>query len=83
MTHFSLLIRPDNGPEDAINCISHLVNSHFEDTQAYACLLFIDFSSVFNILQPGILISKLIEFKVNPFCICHEPGSYSGLWCGG
>ena len=38
------------GTEDAINYISHLVSSHLEDIQAYARLLFIDFSSAFNTL---------------------------------
>lgn len=42
------------GTEDAINCISHLVNRHLEDTQEYALLLFIDFSSAFNTLHPRI-----------------------------
>ncbi len=46
-----------------------LVKRHLEDTQAYARLLFIDFSLAFNTLQPRILISKLIELKVNLFCI--------------
>lgn len=57
------------GTDDAINCITHLVNSHLEDSQAYARLLFIDFSSAFNTLQPNILMKKLIELEVNPFCI--------------
>ncbi len=29
----------------------------------------LDFSSAFNTLQPRILISKLIELKVNPFVL--------------
>ncbi len=49
--------------------VSHLVSRHLEDTQAYAHLLFIDFSSAFNKLQPKILIRKLKQSKVYPFCI--------------
>ncbi len=46
-----------------------MVNIHLEDTQSYARLLLIDFSSAFNTLLPRLLISKPIELKGNPFCI--------------
>ncbi len=36
---FQFAYKAGQGTEDAINCISHLVNRHLEDTQAYACLL--------------------------------------------
>ena len=36
---------------------------------AYARLLFVDFSSAFNLIQPDILLRKLVELKFNPFLI--------------
>jgi len=66
---FQFAYKIGRGTDDAINCITHLVNSHLEDSQAYAHLLFIGFSSAFNTLQPIILMKKLIELEVNPFCI--------------
>lgn len=59
LLHFTY--KAGRGTEDAINCITHLANIHLEDTQVYACLLFIDFSSAFNTFQPKVLIKKLIE----------------------
>ncbi len=37
---------------DAINTLMHLVLNHLDDYDAYARLLFIDFSSAFNTIQP-------------------------------
>lgn len=51
---FQFAYKARGGTEDAINCISHLVNRHLEDTQEYALLLFIDFSSAFNTLHSRI-----------------------------
>lgn len=65
---FQFVYMVRRGTKDA-NKITHLVNSHLEDFQAHICLLFTDFSPAFNTLQPKILIKKLIELKVNPFCI--------------
>ena len=56
--------------DDAFGCITHLVlNKHLEDTKAYARLLFIDFSSAFNTLQPYLLLDKLRQMNVNSFII--------------
>lgn len=55
--------------EDAVGGITHLVLKHLEDTKAYARLLFIDFSSAFNSLQPYLLLDKLKKMQVNPFII--------------
>ncbi|KAF7645306.1 hypothetical protein LDENG_00206710 [Lucifuga dentata] len=51
--------RQGRGTDDAINSIVHLVLKHLEDPRAYARMLFIDFSSAFNMIQPFILIQKL------------------------
>ncbi len=43
----------------------HLVLNHLEDSNAYAQVLFIDFSSAFNTIQPYVLIKKLKQLGIN------------------
>lgn len=59
--------RQGRSTDDAINSITHLTLKHLEDPKAYARLLFIDFSSAFNTLQPHLLLQKMIQMNVNPF----------------
>ncbi len=42
---------------------------HLENPRAYAKLLFVDFSSAFNTLQPHILLKTMQQMNVNPFII--------------
>lgn len=55
--------------EDAVGSIIHLVSKHLEDSKEYAHLLFIDFSSAFNIVQAYLLLEKLKHMDVNPYII--------------
>ncbi len=57
------------GTDDAINSLVHLVIKHLENPRAYAKLLFVDFSSAFNTLQPHILLKTMQQMNVNPFII--------------
>lgn len=52
---------------DANNSISHVVCKHLEDPEAHVCLMFIDFISAFNSLQPHIVIQKWKHMNANPF----------------
>ena len=54
---------------DAISTLTHLTLKHLEGKEAYARLLFIDFSSAFNTIHPDILLYKLAQLDVNPFII--------------
>lgn len=54
---------------DAIATIMHLVLKHLENPAGYDRLLFVDFSSAFNLIQPHILLEKLNRLNVNPFLI--------------
>lgn len=54
---------------DAIVTLMHVILKHLEHSVAYARLLLIDFSSAFNSVQLHILLSKLVQAKVNPFII--------------
>lgn len=53
--------RNKRGVEDAVATLLHLVFQHLEKPKTFVKLLFIDFSSSFNTIQPHILIDKLIE----------------------
>ncbi|KAK0141045.1 RNA-directed DNA polymerase from mobile element jockey [Merluccius polli] len=53
---------------DAIATVMHLVLKHLENPAGYARLLFVDFSA-FNLIQPHILLKKLVQLNVNPFLI--------------
>ncbi len=50
----------------AIIAMSHFVTRHLEVSTSYARLLFVDFSSAFNTLQPHLLIKRLNDLRVNP-----------------
>lgn len=55
------------GIEDAIITLLNLIEKHLERSQNYACLLFIDFSSAFNYIQPNILAHRLMSNFVMNF----------------
>ena len=55
--------------EDAILTLVHNVSDHLEKPSSYARILFIDFSSAFNTIQPHLMMRKLLEFDVNPVLI--------------
>lgn len=59
--------RKGRSTDDAVSSITHLALRHQEDTKAYARLLFVDFSSAFNTLQPSLLLDKLKQMNVNSF----------------
>lgn len=54
---------------DAISTVTHLILKHIETTDAYARLVFIDFSLAFNMLHIDILLRKLVHVNINPFVI--------------
>ena len=51
--------RPNRSTEDAINTALHAALCHLEKPDSYARMLFVDFSSAFNTIIPGILVEKL------------------------
>lgn len=66
---YQFAYRHSRATDDAIASITHLTVKHLENPQAYVRILFADFSSAFNTLQPHLLISKLMQMNVNPFLI--------------
>ena len=57
--------QPNRSVEDAIGYLLHTVCKHLERTGTYARVLFVDFSSAFNMIVPGTLVKKLSSV-VNP-----------------
>ena len=58
--------RSGRGVDDATTTLLHFLYRHLEGVKTHARLLFIDFSSAFNTIQPHILAQKLIDdFKLD------------------
>ena len=51
--------------EDAVLVFVNNALKHLEKTQTYVRVLFIDFSSAFNTIQPHIMVEKLLSLHVN------------------
>ena len=59
--------REGRGVQDATATLLNLLFKHLEGSKNYARLLFIDFSSAFNTIQPHVLVEKLTEsFSLDP-----------------
>ena len=57
--------RQNRSTEDAISTALHSALSHLDNSNTYARLLFIDFSSAFNTIIPSKLITKLSDLGIN------------------
>lgn len=55
--------------EDAVTTLLDSVCSHLDKTKTYTRILFIDFSSAFNTIQPHVLLRKLYDMNVNSYLI--------------
>ncbi len=66
---YQFAYKRQRGTDDSINSLVHLVIKHLENPRAYAKLLYVDFSSAFNTLQPHILLKTMQRMNVNPFII--------------
>lgn len=66
---FQFAYKSNRSTDDAILAMTHSVNRHLEESSSYARLLFVDFSSAFNSLQPHLLIKRLNDFRVHPLII--------------
>ena len=77
MTTTTTMIYNNNGhnntiiDKDAIIVFLDNIYKHIDKPRTYCRILFVDFSSVFNTIQPSILLEKLIDLDVN---------SYLSLW---
>ena len=60
---------PNRSTEDVILTVINAVLKHLEKPKASARMLFLDFSSAFNTIQPHLLMRKLMVMDVNPVII--------------
>ncbi len=51
--------------QDAVLTMNHEITSHLETLNSYIRILYVDFSSAFNTIQPHLLIDKLLNMNVN------------------
>ena len=58
--------RRNRSTEDAILTLIHHAQKHLDTPKTSARILFLDFSSAFNTIQPHILLQKLRAMLVNP-----------------
>ena len=62
--------QPKRSVEDALIVFSnYIIISHLDKANTYCRILFIDFSSAFNTIQPHLLVKKLNTFNVNKHII--------------
>ncbi|KAK7915928.1 hypothetical protein WMY93_011689 [Mugilogobius chulae] len=61
--------RPQRGVDDAVLTLLHGAISHLEKPKSHASLVFVDFSSAFNTLQPHLMGCKLLQMNANPHLI--------------
>ncbi len=54
--------RNNRGVQDATATLLNLVYKHLEGSKNHARLLFVDFLSAFNTIQPHVLANKLVDF---------------------
>ncbi|KAJ8364884.1 hypothetical protein SKAU_G00137150 [Synaphobranchus kaupii] len=54
---------------DALRTLLHLVKSHLNTPKSYIRLVFVDFSSAFNTIQPHLMAKKLLKMNLNPHLI--------------
>ena len=58
---FQFAYQPSRGVDDAILTLLNMVYRHLEGATSHVRVLFVDFSSAFNTIQPYILAQRLIQ----------------------
>ena len=58
--------RTHRGTEDAVLVLLHHLHQHLNRPNTYVRVLFVDFSSAFNTIQPHLMIQKLRHMNVSP-----------------
>ena len=62
---FAICIQGREGVEDATLTLLDTVSKHLYSTGNFVRILFMDFSSAFNTIQPHLLIQRLLDLQVN------------------
>ena len=61
--------KQNRNTEDAVLTLLHHLYEHLDRQKTYARVLFVDFSSAFNTIQPHLMAKKLLAMSVNPALI--------------
>ncbi|KAK3565494.1 hypothetical protein QTP86_010879 [Hemibagrus guttatus] len=61
--------RANRSVDDAVNMAVHFILQHLDSPGSYARILFVDFSSAFNMIVPALLRDKLFQLNV-PDSMC-------------
>ena len=61
--------KPNRCTDDASLTLLHNIYTHLEKPGSFVRILFIDFSSAFNTIQPHLMAKKLLSFHVSPHLI--------------
>ena len=69
MSNLQFAYREKRCVVDAVLTLLETVCSHIDKTKCYTRILFIDFSSAFNTIQPHLMLSKLHDLGVNGYII--------------
>ena len=57
--------RAGRGVDDAIITLINMIVAHLEEAKSFVRLLFIDFTSAFNCIQPHILAERLLNYNID------------------
>ena len=68
---YQFAYRPKRSIDDAISINTHEILNHLENTNTYARVLFIDYSSAFNTIIPCKLYTKLVYDLKLPLTLCN------------
>ena len=66
LDQFQFAYKKNRGTNDATLTLLHNLYTHLEKPNSFARVLFIDFSSAFNTIQPHLMAQKLSNLYVNP-----------------
>jgi len=66
MDTYQFAYRQNRGVEDAIISLLHDTYMHLESPNSFVRVLYIDFSSAFNTIQPHLMARKLVDLQVDP-----------------
>ena len=65
MDPFQFAYKPHRGTDDAVLTLLHNAFLHVNETGSFVRILFVDFSSAFNTIQPHLLALKLLNLNVD------------------
>ena len=63
---YQFAYKHNRGTDDATLTLLHHAYSHLDKPGSFVRILFIDFSSAFNTIQPHLMALKLLKLDVNP-----------------